>query len=314
MQDRGELLQRGIEGEAARGDASRFRDRAGGIAVDDFFQQRPDEIAAERAQHVGDLRTRDLAAAVRDRLVEEAETVADAPGRRAADECERGLLERDLLGLEHALEVRRDRRRRKGRQVELQAAREDRDRELLGIRGRENELDVLRRLFECLQHRVERMPREHVHLVDDVDLEAARSRHVLRGVEELAHLVHLGVRRRVHLEQVDEASRIDLHARAALSARLRSDARLAVDGLGEDARERGLADAARSREQVRVVQALRIERVRERRDHVLLADELLENAGAPLARQDLIGHQIGGGGEPEPRHLKDSTMAASFPT
>ena len=44
-------------------------------------------------------------------------------------------------------------------------------------------------------------------------------------------------------------------------------------------------------EEVRVVQALRLERVGERRDDVRLADDLLEDPGTPLAGEDLIGHR-----------------------
>ena len=87
------------------------------------------------------------------------------------------------------------------------------------------------------------------------------------------------------------AARVDLGARAALAARLRGDAGLAVDRLGEDAGECRLAGAARTREQVRVVQALGVEGVDERRDDVRLSDDLLEHPGTPLAGEDLIGHR-----------------------
>ena len=46
-------------------------------------------------------------------------------------------------------------------------------------------------------------------------------------------------------------------------------------------------------EQVRVVQALGLERVDERRDDVRLADDLLEDPGTPLAGEDLIRHRVG---------------------
>jgi hypothetical protein len=62
-----------------------------------------------------------------------------------------------------------------------------------------------------------------VDFVDHVDLEAAPRRRVLRGLEELAHLVDLGVGGRVHFEQVDEAPAVDLDASRALAAGLRRD-------------------------------------------------------------------------------------------
>ena len=66
---------------------------------------------------------------------------------------------------------------------------------------------------------------------------------------------------------------------------------LAVEALGEDARERRLADAARAGEQVGVVQAAARQRVGERRDDVLLPDQLAERAGPPLAGEDLVAHR-----------------------
>jgi hypothetical protein len=63
-------------------------------------------------------------------------------------------------------------------QVEALAAREDRDRDLADLGGREQELHMGRRLLERLEERVERRGAEHVHLVDDVDLVARRGRPV----------------------------------------------------------------------------------------------------------------------------------------
>ena len=73
---------------------------------------------------------------------------------------------------------------------------------------------MLGRLLQRLQHRVEGVAREHVHFVDDVDLEAAGGRRVQRVLQQLAHVVDLGVGRGVELEQVDEAPGVDLRARA----------------------------------------------------------------------------------------------------
>ena len=103
-------------------------------------------------------------------------------------------------------------------EIELQAARQHGDRNLLRIGRRENELDVLRRLLERLQHRVERRLRQHVHFVDQVDLVAADGRRVARVVENLAHVVDAGVRRGIELEQIDEAARVDVDARRADAA------------------------------------------------------------------------------------------------
>ena len=184
-----------------------------------------------------------------------------------------------------------DQRRRQLLQVELQAARQHGDGNLLRIGRRQHELDVLRRLLERLQHRIERGLRQHVHFVDQVDLEAPDGRHVARVVEDLAHVVDAGVRRGVELEQIDEAAGVDVDARGAGAARRRGDAvGDAVEALGEDPRDRRLADAARAGEQVGVMQAVARERIGQRRDHVLLPDELAERLRPPLAGEYLVAH------------------------
>ena len=131
---------------------------------------------------------------------------------------------------------------------------------------------------------------EHVHLVDEVHLAAAACRRVLHVVEQFTRVVHLGARSGVDLEQVDEPAGVDVPAGAALAAGLRRDAPLAVERLGEDAGDGRLADAAGARKQERVMDAARVERVGEGATHVVLADELVEAARAPLAGEDEVTH------------------------
>lgn len=149
---------------------------------------------------------------------------------------------------------------------------------------------MLRRLLQRLEQRVERRLGQHVHFVDQVDLDPPARRHVLGVVDQLAHVVHAGVAGRVDLQQVDEAAGVDVAAGAALPARFGRGALLAVQALGEDAGDRGLADPAGAGEQHGVVHAAAVERVAERADHVFLADQFGETAGAPLAGEDEIGH------------------------
>ena len=96
-------------------------------------------------------------------------------------------------------------------------------------------------LSRCLQFNLKQMP------------PAAITSHLARILEQLPHLVDAGVGRGVDLDQIDEAPGVDLQARRALAARRRSDSGLAVDRLREDARQRGLADAARAGEKVGVM-------------------------------------------------------------
>ena len=105
------------------------------------------------------------------------------------------------------------------------------------------------------------MPGEHVHLIDEIHLEAALAGQELRVVEEVAGVFNTGARRRVDLDQVHEAASRNLLACPACPAGLGGDARLAVETGREDARERGFADATGTGEQIGVMQALVVERV-----------------------------------------------------
>ena len=174
--------------------------------------------------------------------------------------------------------------------MELQATREDRDRQFLRIGGREQELYVRRRLLQRLEQCVEGMRREHVHFVDQVHLVAPARRRILNVVEQLARVVDLGARGRVDLEQIDEPARVDIATGAAFAAGCRGHASLAIERLREDARDRRLAHTARAREQERMVDAARVERVRERASDMILSDELIEFARSPFAGKNEVAH------------------------
>ncbi len=177
-------------------------------------------------------------------------------------------------------------------QAELQAARQHRHGDLLRLGRGQHEFHMLGRLLERLQHRVERRPRQHVHLVDEVDLVPADGRRVARVIEDLAHVVDAGVRCRVELEQVDEAPGIDVDTGRADSARRRRHAFDAVEALGKDARDGRLAHAARSGEQIGMVQPAALERVGQRAHDMLLAREFGKRFRSPLAGEGLIAHRV----------------------
>src|SRR5438105_897753 len=74
-----------VEREASLRDALRLLDRAFAIALRDSLEQWPYEIAAQRTQHLRDLRRRDPARAVCDGLVAKAQAVAQAAGGGSAE-------------------------------------------------------------------------------------------------------------------------------------------------------------------------------------------------------------------------------------
>jgi len=151
---------------------------------------------------------------------------------------------------------------------------------------------VRRRFLKRLEQGVERVRRQHVHLVDEVHLVAAAGGRVLHVVEQLASVVHLGARGGIDLDQIDEPPLVDLAAGGTLAARRRAESGFAVQALSEDAGDGGFADTPCPREQKGVVHPIGGQGVGERLQHVLLACELLEALRTPLAGQCGVTHPI----------------------
>src|SRR5690606_39454810 len=84
---------------------------------------------------------------------------------------------------------------------------------------------------------------------------------------------------------------VDVAAGRALPAWIGRGALLAVERLGEDPRDGGLAHPARAGEQERVVDASAVQGIGQRTHHMLLPDQLGEASRAPLAGEDEIGHR-----------------------
>ncbi len=166
-------------------------------------------------------------------------------------------------------------------------ARPDRADDLLGLGGREDELDVLGRLFDHLQQGVEALRRDHVRLVDDVDLVAGRRRREERSIAQFAGVVDATVAGRVDLDDVDAAwaTAREIAAALALTARFRRRTLLAVEAARQDPSRRGLAAAAGAGEQVGVRDAVVGECLHERLGDVLLPDQVGEPLGAVAAVQ-----------------------------
>src|SRR5439155_21583969 len=110
---------------------------------------------------------------------------------------------------------------------------------------------------------------------------------VPRGVvadvlDQVADLVDAPVARRVHFQDVHAVARRDLATRDAFAARFAGQVAVAVQRLGQDARGGGRAAAAGARQQERVRDPPRAQRVDQGARDVLLAHELPEVLRAPL--------------------------------
>ena len=144
--------------------------------------------------------------------------------------------------------------------------------------------------FQGLEQRIEGMRRQHVHLIDEVDLVAAPGRRVLHVVEQLAGIFHLGTAGRIHFDQVHEAAFADFHTGGADPTGTGTDTLFAIQATGQDARDGGLAHPAGAGEQIGMVQAILIQRMHQGPGDVLLPHQLIKGAGTIFTGKNLITH------------------------
>ncbi len=281
LEVRGERARVATALRAAR-DREQRRARVAGVhRVDGVLQQ----LALGRAEHREDILERDLAPAVGDELLEQAERVAEAARRGARER--RGRLRRDrdrLRGGRTAYDVG-DLLDGGALEVEAVAAIDDGRGHLLRLGRREHEHGVRGRLLEGLQERVPRGRREHVGLVEDVHLAAPADGRERDALAQLADVVHGVVRRGVHLDHVQRARGGDRAARLAFPARFHGRPALAVQARREDLRHRRLASPARADEQVRVMHAPALDGVAQRPHDRVLAHHVREAPRAVAAIQ-----------------------------
>ena len=170
-----------------------------------------------------------------------------------------------------------------GVEVKALDSREDRSQDLLRVGGAHDEDHVARGFLERLEQRVKRCRREHVDLVDDVDLVAAADGRVVNAADDLlADVVDTRTRGRVELEHVRVLACGDELALLAGAVGQVTCAALAHERLRQNARHGGLAGSARSAEEVRVAHLALENRALEGLDHVFLADDLFERLWAVL--------------------------------
>src|SRR5688572_21283917 len=102
------------------------------------------------------------------------------------------------------------------------------------LRGRQDKFYRRRRLLKSFQKSIERIFRDLVHFVDDVDFEAAVRRLIANVLDDLADLIDTAVRGAVDFENIDRVALRDLPAVTALAAGRRGRALITVDRLGQD--------------------------------------------------------------------------------
>jgi len=161
------------------------------------------------------------------------------------------------------------------------------------LRGCQHEDHVFRWLLEGLEQRVSGRPRKHVGLVEDVDPPRSRSRCDGPDVHpDLANVLHLVVRCRVELDHVERCAFGDTDARRAHIARFPvARAVRTVQGLGEEARRRGLSCPPRTGEEVGVRDLVLGDLPGKGGGDMILTHDFVEALWSVLAVERLVLHR-----------------------
>ncbi len=163
------------------------------------------------------------------------------------------------------------------------------------------------------------MRRQHVHFVNQINLETSTGRRVLDVIQQLPRVIDLGPRCRIHFNQIDETAAVNLLTRGTPSAGIRCNAAFAIQRLGKDPRHRRLADAPDATKQIRMMEAPFRQCIAQRLHHRLLPHQLGKCAWPPLSREHQVTHpdpqSRQGGGLGRPFAAPDRiAAAASFRT
>ena len=174
-------------------------------------------------------------------------------------------------------------------QIESLASTQDGRQNLVRLGSGKYENHVSRRFFQSFQQRVECLLRQHVNLVDNVDFKFPARREA-DVIAKLSNLIHAIVACAVDLKHIEADPLGDLSTGVADSARSDRRAVDAVHGLGQNAGRRSFACAARTDKEIGVSQALLLNRILQRSNYVILAEDVIENLGAIFSRKDLVTH------------------------
>ena len=246
LQQHGHVFQRSSGRHALQTQGIDLVHHGGTIALGQGANHVHDMAAVHAAQHLAHTDFLQLPVAKGNGLVGQAQGVAHGAACGAGQQAQSQRLGAQLFCGQHLGQVFKHGLGGHGPQVELQATREHRHRHFLRVGRGEHKFQIFRGFFQGLQHRVERGVGQHVHLVDHEDLEAPLHRFVNRLLQQALHFVHAPVRRGIKFGVVHKAPGVDVAASLAHATGLGGDAALpvralAVERLGQNARDRGLA-------------------------------------------------------------------------
>src|SRR5438445_2503156 len=148
------------------------------------------------------------------------------------------------------------------------------------------------RFLQRLQQRVESLGRQHVRLVDDVNLGLEHRRQILDALSQIADLVDAAVGGRIDLDQVDGGTARDFDAVGADATGLRALPVQAVDRLRQDSGGRRFPSSANPRKQVGVGNAPLYYGVLQGLGNRILPDQVAKRLRPVLEVKGLVRHRL----------------------
>ena len=223
-------------------------------------------------------------------LIEDGERVAHAAVRLHGDDGERLLLCCNARFLAHMDQPITDLHHRNPMEVIALTPRLDRRGHLVRLRCCKDKDHARGRLLKCLEQCVERLRREHVYFIDDVDLVVSRRRRELHGLAQVADLINAAIGCRVDLKHIHRRTIADGSAGVTDSTGCECRTLGAVQRTCKDLRRTRLARAARSCKEIGMARLSRRDCPCERTADMLLPHEIGEALRSPAAIERDIGH------------------------
>lgn len=232
----------------------------------------------------------DFVSAKGDELVEHRLGVAHAAVRSFCDGPGGGVVKFNSFFLRDVLQVCRDDVGGNRAEIEALTTRDDGRENLVGLGGGEDELYVLRRFFKGLEEGVEGGVREHVNLIDVVDLEAGAGGGEGGGFTEGAHLLDAVVGGSIDFEDVERTAFGDFNRERVFGVEFDTGSALGIEGFRENSGGGCFSGAAGADEEVSVCKTFLLDGITQGLDNVILSEDVVEGAGTVFSCKDLIAH------------------------
>ena len=190
--------------------------------------------------------------------------------------------------------------RRDGTQVETLAAGKNGRQDFVRFRGREDEFDVLGRLFQRFQKCVEGFLRKHVHLVYINNAEVASAGCKAHIVPQIPDVVDTPVGSAVDFQNIQAAAFRNLLANIFVRVEVHLRATGTIQGFCENSGSGCFSCAAGAYEKIRMCEAIVFNGIFQRLDDVILSKDVIECQRTIFSGKDLVTHGSG--------RLKDAAL------